>query len=173
MCYCTCTVIDIPGFYMVLYLLFQGFSLPWINTINSTAWSSSSFPNLARFDLNCNSYIVRSLYAIWYYIKLRTNPLKIHFQRLHQHVIVHKGCTGQYKSDRHGYMKRCRSVTQIWARKLIFHDYPFIYKDYNSCSPMPDKWHRMNKFSSVIDMFIFAYLFSVVLYFSMGRFLLL
>ena len=36
MCYCTYTVIDIPGFYMVLYLLFQGFSLPWIKPVNST-----------------------------------------------------------------------------------------------------------------------------------------
>ena len=49
MCYCTYTVIDIPGFYMVSYLLFQGFSLPWINTVNSTAWSSSwSHPSLIR-----------------------------------------------------------------------------------------------------------------------------
>ena len=54
MCYCTYTVIDISGFYMLLYLLFQGFSLPWINTVNSTAWSSSSFLNPARFGLGCN-----------------------------------------------------------------------------------------------------------------------
>ena len=57
MCYCTYTVIDIPGFYMVLYLLFQGFSLQWINTVNSTAWSSSSFLNPARFGLGCNMYL--------------------------------------------------------------------------------------------------------------------
>ena len=57
MCYCTYTVIDIPGFYMVLYLLFQGFSLPWINTVNSTAWSSSSFLNPSRFGLGCNNWL--------------------------------------------------------------------------------------------------------------------
>ena len=57
MCYCTYTVIDISGFYMVLYLLFQGFSLPWINTVNSTAWSSSSFLNPAWFGLGCNNWL--------------------------------------------------------------------------------------------------------------------
>ena len=57
MCYCTYTVIDIPGIYMVLYLLFQGVSLPWINSINSTAWSSSSFLNPARFGLDGNNWL--------------------------------------------------------------------------------------------------------------------
>ena len=51
-CYCTYIVSDTPGFYNVLYLVFQGFLLPWIKTSNPS--SSSSFLIPARFGLGCN-----------------------------------------------------------------------------------------------------------------------
>ena len=37
--------------------IFRGFPLPWINTINWTAWSSSSFLDPAQFGLDCNIHI--------------------------------------------------------------------------------------------------------------------